>query len=106
MFFDGGIHSREWIAPATVIYMLDQLLSQYGKDNAITKVVDALDFYILPLFNVDGYAYTWSKDRMWRKTRSTQKGHICVGVDPNRNWDYQWDGAGTSNDPCTDTYEP
>lgn len=24
---------------------------------------------------------------MWRKTRSRTAGSLCVGVDPNRNWD-------------------
>jgi murein tripeptide amidase MpaA len=27
------------------------------------------DFYILTLANPDGYEYSWTKDRMWRKNR-------------------------------------
>lgn len=27
------------------------------------------------------------QNRMWRKTRSRTPGSLCVGVDPNRNWD-------------------
>lgn len=27
------------------------------------------------------------QNRMWRKTRSHTQGSLCVGVDPNRNWD-------------------
>ncbi len=38
--------------------MLNTLLSQYGKDNRITHIVDSLDIYVLPVFNVDGYEYT------------------------------------------------
>jgi len=33
------------------------------------------------------------KDRMWRKTRSrvpNSRSRGCVGVDANRNFDYQW----------------
>ena len=33
------------------------------------ELVDALDWYIVPCVNPDGYAYTWSDDRLWRKTR-------------------------------------
>ena len=25
--------------------------------------------YILPVLNADGYEYTWTHDRMWRKNR-------------------------------------
>lgn len=29
---------------------------------------------------------------MWRKTRSKVSGSLCVGVDPNRNWDAGFGG--------------
>ena len=32
-------------------------------------LIDQLDWYILPVTNPDGYAYTISDDRFWRKTR-------------------------------------
>ncbi|GLV45589.1 uncharacterized protein CBL_02609 [Carabus blaptoides fortunei] len=41
-------------------------------------------------------------NRMWRKTRS--QGKICVGVDPNRNFDFHWNEVGTSDDECSDIY--
>jgi len=28
----------------------------------------------------------------------------CHGVDGNRNWDHHWAEAGSSNNPCSDTY--
>ncbi|KAL5021895.1 hypothetical protein ScPMuIL_001050 [Solemya velum] len=101
-FFDGGIHAREWISPATMMYMTNQLLEQYGKDVQVTRMVNEFDWYIVPVFNVDGYDYTWTNDRMWRKTRT--KHGICRGVDPNRNWDFEWCKQGASKDPCSDTY--
>jgi len=104
-WMDGCIHAREWIATATVLHMLNTLLSQYGKDNRITHIVDSLDIYVLPVFNVDGYEYTWTTDRMWRKTRSHNGHGVCVGVDPNRNWDFHWADGGASGNPCDDAYE-
>ena len=64
-----GIHAREWISPATVIYLAHALLSNYTKDPTITNVVDQFDYYILPVFNVDGYAYTWTKGRNLNKKK-------------------------------------
>lgn len=104
VWWDGGIHAREWISPATNIYIAHALLSNYSKDATITQLVDQFDFYILPVFNVDGYAYTWTNDRLWRKTRSKTAGSRCYGADPNRNWDYHWCEGGTSRDPCDDTF--
>ncbi|CAF4908178.1 unnamed protein product [Rotaria sp. Silwood1] len=104
VWWDGGIHAREWISPATVIYIAYTLLSKYGQDPTITHLVDQFDYYILPVFNVDGYAYTWTKDRLWRKTRSKTSVPLCYGADPNRNWDYHWCESGASHDPCSDTF--
>ncbi|XP_073687945.1 carboxypeptidase A1-like [Garra rufa] len=54
--------------------------------------------------NPDGYAYSHSNDRMWRKTRKPNPGSSCVGVDPNRNWDISFGGSGASSNPCSQTY--
>ncbi|KAI9334732.1 hypothetical protein BDR26DRAFT_866669 [Obelidium mucronatum] len=103
--FFGGHHAREWIGPAVVQYILTELIVKYGKDKAITDAVDAFDFTIIPVLNVDGYEYTHSTNRMWRKNRQPNQGNACVGTDPNRNWDTNWGGDGsTSRNPCSDSY--
>ena len=35
-------------------------MSGYGIDGEITTMIDEMDWYIVPIFNVDGYAYTWT----------------------------------------------
>jgi len=102
VWIDGGIHAREWISPATVTWMLRELVEN---DAAHSDLLENMDWYILPDHNPDGYAFTRDSDRMWRKTRS-EHGSLfgCKGVDPNRNWGYQWNTGGSSNDKCSDTY--
>ena len=45
-----------------------------------------------------------AKDRMWRKNRAVYPESECIGVDLNRNFDDHFDGLGTSNQSCSDTY--
>jgi murein tripeptide amidase MpaA len=107
VWLDGGLHAREWITTSVIQYVINTLLTSYGTDAEITKMVDAVEWTLLPVFNPDGYSYTWTKDRMWRKTRSPNKGlfSLCTGTDPNRNWAFHWGEAGTSSNPCSDSYE-
>ncbi|XP_006616654.1 carboxypeptidase B-like [Apis dorsata] len=100
IFIDGGIHAREWIAPATVLYMVDLMLSSH-KD-----LLNKVDWYVLPVLNPDGYEFTHTKsaNRLWRKTRSPNSGSTCRGVDGNRNYDLGWMEIGASNNPCSETY--
>lgn len=108
-FLQCGIHAREWVAPASCMYIAHNMAANYGYDESITALLDKMDFIILPVVNVDGYAYTWrgkSKSyRLWRKTRSHNPGSRCIGTDPNRNWDHMWGFAGASSRPCAQTYK-
>jgi len=67
IFLNGGQHAREWISPATVAYIAYKLLSGYGNDEQVTEIVDSIEWTIITIVNADGYEYTFSKDRMWRK---------------------------------------
>ncbi|EFN83243.1 zinc carboxypeptidase isoform X2 [Harpegnathos saltator] len=101
VFIEGGIHAREWISPATVMYILHQLLT--SKDVDVRNIAESYDWYIFPSFNPDGYVYTHTTNRIWRKTRKPY-GLFCYGADPNRNWDYKWMKGGASDLPCMETY--
>ncbi|XP_005343947.1 carboxypeptidase B [Microtus ochrogaster] len=104
IFMDCGFHAREWISPAFCQWFVKEAVRTYGQESQMTKLLDELDFYVLPVINIDGYVYTWTKSRMWRKTRSTKAGSSCVGVDPNRNFNAGWCEVGASRSPCSDTY--
>ncbi|XP_041821733.1 carboxypeptidase B2-like [Chelmon rostratus] len=103
MWIDCGIHAREWISPAFCLWFVQHSLSFYKQNQEITDILDNMDVYVLPVMNPDGYRYTWTKDRMWRKNRSINSSR-CIGVDLNRNFDANWCTEGASHDPCTETY--
>lgn len=100
IWVDGGIHAREWVSPAAVLYAIRELVENEDPANS---VLNNYDIYILPVANPDGYEYSHEVDRMWRKTRSSNNG-ACRGVDPNRNWGFRWGGEGASTSPCSETY--
>ncbi|CAG0879345.1 unnamed protein product [Cyprideis torosa] len=101
VWIDGGFHAREWISPATVTYIVDQLTRNYTNNK---DIADGFDWWIVPVANPDGYEYTWTHDRLWRKNRRHSNNTQCVGVDLNRNWDFYWMEVGASSDPCSPVY--
>ncbi|KAJ8922114.1 hypothetical protein NQ315_004048 [Exocentrus adspersus] len=98
IFADATIHAREWIAGSMALYIINQLVE--NPENA--ALYQDIDWAIIPVANPDGYEYTHTTERLWRKTRST--GTICYGVDPNRNFDFEWMVAGASSWQCSDVY--
>ena len=47
--------------------------------------------------------YSHSEQRYWRKNRRVNSDG-SFGVDPNRNYGYEWGGAGASDSPWSNTY--
>jgi murein tripeptide amidase MpaA len=103
-WMDGGIHAREWITTAAMNWMLSKTLELYGSDETVTNIVDNLNLYYAPVINPDGYSYTWTDDRMHRKTMMPNGCSSNTGTDPNRNWAFHWGEAGQSSNPCSDSY--
>ncbi|XP_034295166.1 mast cell carboxypeptidase A-like [Pantherophis guttatus] len=106
IFMDCGIHAREWISPAFCQWFVKEAVTTYGIDKDMTLLLDNINFYVLPVFNIDGYVWTWSKDRMWRKNRSNNSNSDCIGTDLNRNFKAAWgsDKYDEIHDPCEMIY--
>ncbi|PNJ40114.1 CPA4 isoform 4 [Pongo abelii] len=85
------------------MYVL-KIASDYQRDPAITSILEKMDIFLLPVANPDGYVYTQTQNRLWRKTRSRNPGSSCIGADPNRNWNASFAGKGASDNPCSEVY--
>jgi carboxypeptidase A1 len=107
-FMTAGIHAREWISPATLQYISWQLLETYTTnpdDVVIHDWVNQVETIVLGDINPDGYEFTWTDNRQWRKNRRPPPlGFACFGVDQNRNFPDHWGEGGSSTNPCSDTY--
>lgn len=111
LVWHGTVHAREWISTMTVEFLAASIVAGYKRNDPVyTAILDKFDIYILPIVNPDGFAYTQTADRLWRKNRApgpAVNGRVCYGTDINRNWPYQWTGDpnGASTDPCAQTYK-
>lgn len=104
--FHGTVHAREWVTTMATEYIAYQLLSTYSNTTATKTYVDDNDFYILPVVNPDGFVYTQTNTRLWRKNRQPAPSGSCVGTDANRNWAAHWaTTGGASTAPCDETYK-
>ena len=99
IWIQGLIHAREWISGAIVQCLTHQLV-QSSKDSGNLPDVE---YIIIPVVNPDGYTFTWSGNRLWRKNMAP--GILGKGVDLNRNFDDHWGQGGASKIPISDTYQ-
>jgi hypothetical protein len=85
LYLDGGIHAGELTGSAVALYVLNHLLRNYGRDTAITRLLDTRAFYIRPKFNPDGSDLALLEDQRLRST-----------VHP---WDEDGDGTADEDPP-------
>ncbi|MEO1513003.1 MAG: M14 family zinc carboxypeptidase, partial [Planctomycetota bacterium] len=90
IFMTFGCHAREWISASSAPFLVDALASRYGQDARVTRLLDLATVAIVPQANPDGYEFTWTDDRFWRKTRRPLEDGVNVGVDWNRNFSERW----------------
>ena len=52
---DAGSRGEVWIGPATLMFVIRELVEHESRHPSLTR---DLDWFILPVMNPDGYAYT------------------------------------------------
>ncbi|CAK1541424.1 unnamed protein product [Leptosia nina] len=103
-FMDATIHAREWVTTPVALYSIHRLVEDLRGEER--DLLDDIDWIIMPIVNPDGYEYSHTTDRLWRRTRSyrPELNATCYGVDGNRNFDVNFNTVGVSSDPCSDVY--
>ncbi|XP_032597320.1 uncharacterized protein LOC6569242 [Drosophila grimshawi] len=127
VFIEAGAQGMAWIGPASATWMISELLRlmRTNKTDEEHEIIRNTTWYIMPVLNPDGYAFSHEYDRFWKKSRSQHvakapagllgsamtwlqqkrpSDKICYGVDLDRNWLYQWGKRGSSKAPCNEFY--
>jgi hypothetical protein len=104
ILIQGGIHAREWLSPPTVMYITDMMIRDGLGSAEAWNLLTRYEISVVPVVNPDGYEYTWTNNRLWRKNRRDIVGSSSFGVDLNRNYAVGWGGQGSSSNPGSDTY--
>lgn len=102
MLVVGCHHAREWISVEVPLYLAWRLLEEADDGGEVAGLLARGDFIIVPVLNPDGLVHT-QRDRWWRKNRRDH-GNGDFGVDLNRNYDWEWGGAGSSPDTGSGIY--
>ncbi|EAA12599.3 AGAP008070-PA, partial [Anopheles gambiae str. PEST] len=92
-----NLHAREWAATSSAIYIIHELIYHANKYPEASQ----FQWIVVPIANPDGYEYTTTTDRLWRKNRNSP-----LGIDLNRNFGYKWEVEVNPDDknPEGDTY--
>jgi len=122
ILIQGAQHAREWIAPGALAYLAEHVVKDHS-------MLGDYSLMVVPVVNPDGYDFSASHNRMWRKNidglpknleeEMLQSGHSseellqgqCFGTDLNRNWitadkfHKLSSNSRTSSSDCSDTYE-
>ena len=111
IFYLGAHHAREPISLEVAMYILNHIIDNYGTDPDITNSINNKQIWFVPLVNPNGHKIVWDEiDLWWRKNIRDNNNSNTIntgttdGVDPNRNYSWEWGGAGTSSDPSDITY--
>lgn len=86
-FFEGGRHSGEITSSESVLWLLQHLLENYGRDDRITQLIDTKAIYLRPQNNPDGsnlYLHTAQSNRSSVRPHDSDRDGL-LDEDPNED---------------------
>ncbi len=111
-FLMAAIHAREYTTAELATRYAEYLVTNYGLDPDVTWLLDNFEVHILPQANPDGRLI--AETGVYQRKNTNPNSFSCgvantpysdhSGVDLNRNANWHWDTAGTSNYECAETY--
>lgn len=113
VYFMGAHHAREPISTEVVMGIINHLTTKYGVDDNVTNMVNEAEIYLIPMVNPDGHEVVLDQlNTNWRKNVADGDGNgelnynsgSVDGVDPNRNYGWEFGGEGSSGDQTAETY--
>jgi len=75
VWLQGGLHACEWIGPAAVLRLLDELVRS-------SELRGRATWYLLPVVDAHGYQRTWAGERFLKTTEN--------GENANLNFPFRW----------------
>jgi carboxypeptidase T len=97
VLIDAAHHGDEVIGTEIALRLARDLTSGFAGDARIRAIVQGTEVFLVPMVNPDGVTL------IPQATHYATARKNANGVDPNRNYDYHWGGAG-SGGPGSDTY--
>ncbi len=95
--YDARHHAREPVTTEIVLAVARHLCENYGIDPDITDLIDSSEIWCVTMVNPDGHQWVEDVDVWWRKTLwDYNENHVVnssEGIDPNRNYDWHWNGG-------------
>ncbi|MCU0340657.1 MAG: M14 family metallopeptidase [Spirosomaceae bacterium] len=88
-YFEGGRHGGEITSSEAVLWLAQHLLSNYGKDAAITQLIDTKTIYLRPENNPDGstmYLFSAQRNRSTVRPRDDDRDGL-LDEDPEEDLD-------------------
>ena len=108
VLYNGVHHAEEVLSLEICMDMIGELVDQYGASSQVTWWIDNIEIWFVPLLNPEGHkVVTDGLDVTFRKTKRDNNGNGVFdfipeiggdidGVDPNRNYDFNWERGDTN----------
>jgi Zinc carboxypeptidase/Immune inhibitor A peptidase M6 len=111
VLFQGTTHAREWISTEVTMRLLEWFLAERRAENPeVVEILETSELWFVPVVNPDGYEFTFTDERLWRKNLQDNDGDGEItngdGVDLNRNYPEHWNHSeeGSSSQFSSETY--